>query len=184
MKVSGKLSVCWVCGWVGGSAEGRCTYLWCVMCARRGIRWISFACRRVEVFEVQGAGNVFVVRACLNVCCRIWTDEGVGEAERLLDVRLGGWFSPRERGRVQEPQKVGSAVAIAVAIALRVVEVVELQGRRRDRVQAPQKVGSAVAIAIAIALRVVEVVELQGRRGNTFVATDYWVVGLLVVALF
>ena len=34
------------------------------------------------------------------------------------------------RGRLQEAQKVGSAVAIAVAIALRVVEVVELQGRR------------------------------------------------------
>ena len=34
------------------------------------------------------------------------------------------------RGRVQEPQKVGSAVVIAIAIAVRVVEVVELQGRR------------------------------------------------------
>ena len=36
-------------------------------------------------------------------------------------------FSCR-RGRLQEAQKVGSAVAIAVAIALRVVEVFEVHG--------------------------------------------------------
>ncbi|CDJ26969.1 uncharacterized protein EMH_0099060 [Eimeria mitis] len=114
---------------------------------------------------MMGRGECLLrVKACRNLCCSIWTHEGVGEVERALDVRLGGWFSPRECGRVQEPQKAGFAVAIAVAIALRVVEAVGLQGRRRGRVQTPQKVGSAVATAVAIAPRVVEAVGLHGRR--------------------
>ncbi|CDJ27084.1 uncharacterized protein EMH_0099600 [Eimeria mitis] len=99
---------------------------------------MSFACRRGRVQTPQKVGSA--VATAVAIALRvveavglqgrsIGTHEGVGEVERVLDVRLGAWFSPRERGRVQTPQKVGSAVAIAVAIALRVVEVVERQGR-------------------------------------------------------
>ncbi|CDJ35281.1 uncharacterized protein EMH_0096380 [Eimeria mitis] len=115
MKVSGRGSVCWMCGWVGGSAQGSMDRR-CSICTDEGIM------RRGECLSRLLVGVVFSLR-------HIGTHEGVGEVERVLDVRLGGWFSPRERGRVQAPQKVGSAVAIAVAIALRVVEVIELQGR-------------------------------------------------------
>ncbi|CDJ33088.1 LOW QUALITY PROTEIN: uncharacterized protein EMH_0079960 [Eimeria mitis] len=115
------------------SSDALGTYSWCSMGAGRDMRGSrttdSQVWRGVVAFarlkaSSDALGTYLWCSMGAGRDMRIWTHEGVGEVERVLDVRLGGWFSPRE----YTPQKVGLSVAIGVAIALRVVEVVGLQG--------------------------------------------------------